>query len=90
MADKGMTISGLVTMVIGIVTLVILFVLVPSLGASMTTAMPVPAGSVWNTSVTTNLPTGVGLWTTLAGIIQIAAMIIIIAGAIQTFRGLRQ
>jgi len=92
MAEKGMTMQGLAAMAIGVMTLIVVFIVIPLVGSQMDAAVVLPAagaGSLWNSSVTTTLPTAVSLWGSLGGILKVAGVIVIVGGFLQTLRGLR-
>jgi len=89
----GMTIQGIVAMGIGILSLIIVYVVVPLVGSQMDQAVILPAsgeaGSTWNATVNTDVPTAVSLWTSLAGILKVAAFITVIGGFLRTLQGMR-
>jgi len=89
---KGMTIEGIVTMAIGILGLIVVYVVIPLVGSELDQAVVLPAagtGSTWNSSVNTDVPTAVSLWTSLAGILKVAAFITVIGGFLRTLQGMR-
>ena len=92
MDNQGMTMTGLAGMARGVLTLIVVFIVVPLVGSQMDAAVTIPgtgAGSAWNSSVTTTLPTAVSLWGSLGGILKVAGVIVIVGGFLQTLRGLR-
>jgi len=92
MAKSGMTIQGIVAMAIGILGLIIVYVIIPLVGSQLDQAVTLPgsgAGSTWNSSVNTDVPTAVSLWTSLAGILKVAAFITVIGGFLRTLQGMR-
>ncbi len=92
MANQGMTMQGLAAMAIGVLTLIVVFIVIPLVGSQMDAAVTLPAagaGSEWNGSVTPGLPTAVSLWGSLGGILKVAGVIVIVGGFLQTLRGLR-
>jgi len=93
MASKGgMTIQGIVAMAIGVLGLIIIYTVIPLVGSEMDQAVVLPAagaGSTWNNSVNTDVPTAVSLWTSIAGILKVAAFITIIGGFLRTLQGMR-
>jgi len=93
MASKGaMTIQGIVAMAIGVLGLIIIYTVIPLVGSEMDQAVVLPAsgaGSTWNATVNTDVPTAVSLWTSIAGILKVAAFITIIGGFLRTLQGMR-
>ena len=90
MVDKKMTMEGLGEMALGILTLIVITSMIPLIGYAMDTAGSAPpAGSAWNATENTNIPTGAGMWGTLGPFIQLAAIIVIVAGFLRTLRGLK-
>ena len=92
MAKSGMTMQGIVAMAIGVLGLIIVYVVIPLIGSQMDQAVVLPAsgtGSTWNSSVNTDVPTAVSLWTSLAGILKVAAFIVVIGGFLRTLQGMR-
>jgi len=91
--SKGsMTIQGIVAMAIGVLGLIIIYTVIPLVGSEMDQAVILPAagtGSTWNSSVNTDVPTAVSLWTSIAGILKVAAFITIIGGFLRTLQGMR-
>ncbi|MDO5845540.1 MAG: hypothetical protein Q4Q04_01320 [Methanocorpusculum sp.] len=63
---------------IGILTLIIIYSLVPVVGASVDDAMPDISGQ-WNTTTNPDIPTGVDLWETMGPLIGLAALVAVIA-----------
>jgi len=101
---KGtMTIQGIVAMAIGILGLIIIYTVIPLVGSQMDLAVVLPgcidsnatcangteAGGSWNASVNSDVPTAVSLWTSIAGILKVAAFITIIGGFLRTLQGMR-
>jgi len=103
--SKGMTIEGIVTMAIGILGLIVVYVVIPLVGAELDQAVVLPGctnntnattctatmlpGSAWNSTVDSDVPTAVSLWTSLAGILKVAAFITVIGGFLRTLQGMR-
>lgn len=88
---KKTTFAGLIAMAIGVLTLVVIYTFVPTIGSQLATATSVPAagaGSEWNATLHTDVPTGVGVWTSLAGILKVAAIVEIIAAFLITLGSL--
>ena len=83
------TIRGLVSTTIGVLMLIIAFVVIPVVGSSVEEAVPTPVNSSWNHSFNSDVPTGYDTWTALAGLIKVAAIIVIIGGLFDTFRGIK-
>jgi hypothetical protein len=89
MVDNKMTMTGLGEMALGILTLIVIVSIVPLVGNSIDSATSIPAGSDWNATENTDIPTGAGMWGTLGPFIQLAAIILIVAGFLTTLRGLK-
>ena len=104
MASKsGMTMQGIVAMSIGILGLIIVYIVIPLVGSELDQAVILPGcvddnatcangtelGGRWNSSVDSDVPTAVSLWTSLAGILKVAAFITIIGGFLRTLQGMR-
>lgn len=92
MVNKGMTMQGLAVMAIGILTLIVIYTIIPLVGSQLDTAVTLPAtgaGSNWNNSVNTKIPTAYGLWESLGGIVKVGGVIVVVGGFLQTLRGLR-
>lgn len=90
--QSGMTMQGIVVMAIGILGLLIVYVVIPLVGSQLDQAVVLPAagpGSAWNSSVNTDVPTAVSLWTSLAGILKVASFIVVIGGFLRTLQGMR-
>jgi len=92
MAKGTMTIQGIVAMAIGVLGLIIIYTVIPLVGSEMDQAVVLPnngTGSAWNSSVNSDVPTAVSLWTSIAGILKVAAFITIIGGFLRTLQGMR-
>jgi len=103
MAKGTMTIQGIVAMAIGILGLIVVYVIIPLVGSELEQAVVLPGcpytgndtgcsvGSTWNSSTFggSDVPTAVSLWTSLAGILKVAAFITIIGGFLRTLQGMR-
>ena len=80
MNESGNTmIDVAVTMAIGLIVLVAVFSLAPLIGSSIDGATSVPAGSQWNATENTDIPTGVGIWEQNAGLLMLAVMVSILS-----------
>lgn len=89
---NSMTMQGIITAAIGVLSLIVVYIIIPLVGSQMETAVVLPAagaGSTWNSSVNSAVPTAVGLWTAVAGIIKVGAILVIIGGFLRTLQGLR-
>jgi len=100
-----MTIQGIVAIAIGVLGLIIIYTVIPLVGSEMDQAVVLPGctdntnattcsnststGGAWNSSVNSDVPTAVGLWTSIAGILKVAAFITIIGGFLRTLQGMR-
>jgi len=105
MAKGTMTIQGIVAMAIGILGLIIIYTVIPLVGSEMDQAVVLPGctnntnattcnatklpGSAWNSTVDSDVPTAVSLWTSIAGILIVAVIIIIVGGFLIALRTLR-
>lgn len=83
------TIRGLVATAIGVMMLIVAFVIIPVVGSSVEESVHIDAASQWNHSVNSDIPTGYDTWTALAGLIKVAAIIVIIGGLFDTFRSIK-
>lgn len=80
MNESGNTmIDVAVTMAIGLIVLVAVFSLAPLIGSNIDGAASVPAGSQWNATENTDIPTGVGIWEQNAGLLMLAVMVSILS-----------
>lgn len=61
----------------GMISLIVMFSLVPVIGASVDDAMPATDGD-WNTTTNTDLPTGLELWEQIGPLIVLCALIAVI------------
>lgn len=61
----------------GMLSLIVLFALVPVIGSSVDNAMPETQGE-WNTTTNTKLPTGVSLWEQIGPLVVLCALIAVI------------
>ncbi len=89
MVDNKLTMTGLGEIALGILTLIVIVSIVPLVGNSIDSATTIGAGSAWNATENTDIPTGAGMWGTLGPFIQLAAIILIVAGFLTTLRGLK-
>lgn len=87
--SAGLTMSGLISMSVGILILAIIFQVTPLVGSEVEGAIEINATSEWNHSVNADIPTGYGLWEKLGPIIELGAMMLVIAGFIGTVKGIR-
>lgn len=74
---------------IATLVLVVIFAVIPMIGAQVDDAIDVPSGSEWNTTENTDIQTGAALWGDVGGIISITAVILIVSillGAIMFFQ----
>ena len=46
-------------------------------------------GGKWNSTVNTNIVTGVSVWQALGGILKVGGIIVVVAGFLTTLRGMR-
>ena len=102
-SKSGMTMQGIVAMAIGILGLIIVYTIIPLIGSELDQAVILPGcvddnstcangtepGGAWNSSVDADVPTAVSLWTSLAGILKVAAFIVVIGGFLRTLQGMR-
>lgn len=91
MNESGNTmIDVAVTMAIGLIVLVAVYSLAPLIGSNIDSAATIPAGSQWNATENTDIPTGVEIWEQNAGLLMLAVMVSIltmIIWAIMRIRG---
>jgi len=84
-----MSMEGLGLMAVGVLGLIVSFTIIPIVGAELDSAVTLSTTSQWNSSVNTNIPTGVDLWESVGGIIKVGAIVTIIGGFLKTLSGLR-
>ena len=92
MVQKGMTIAGVGAMAIGVLLLLVVYTIIPVVGSQLDQSVTLPAsgaGSQWNNTVNTAIPTAVDTWESLGGILKVAALITIVGGFLTTLKGLR-
>lgn len=70
-------IGVLVALAGGMISLIVMFSLVPVIGASVDDAMPSTDGD-WNTTTNADLPTGLELWEQVGPLIVLCALIAVI------------
>lgn len=87
--NRAVSMMGLVAMAIGVLTLIVVYTIIPLVGSQLDASFTLGASSDWNSSHNSNIPTGVSLWESLGGIIKVAAIILIVAGFLQTLREMR-
>ena len=91
MNESGNTmIDVAVAMAIGLIVLVAVYSLAPLIGSNIDSAATIPAGSQWNATENTDIPTGVEIWEQNAGLLTLAVMVSILAmiiWAIMRIRG---
>ena len=80
----------LVSTAIGVLMLIIVFIVVPMVGDSMESSIVITNGSEWNHSQNSAIPTGYDTWTSLAGLLEVAALVIIVGILLGTFVALKR
>ena len=80
----------LVSTAIGVLMLIIVFIIVPMVGDQMESSIVITNGSEWNHSQNSDIPTGYDTWTSLAGLLEVAALVIIIGILLGTFVALKR
>lgn len=83
------TMEGLGAMAIGVLVLIVAFTIIPIVGSELDASVTLGATSQWNSSVNTDIPTGVDLWTSVGGILKVAGIIVVVAGFLRTLQGMR-
>ena len=99
----SMTMEGLGVMAIGVLTLIVAFTIIPIVGDQLDNAVTLDAGNtttqacddggracLWNSTVNTDIPTGVDLWSSVGGILKVGGIIVVVAGFLRTLQGMRQ
>ena len=77
----------IIAIAIGILTLIAVFSVIPVVGVSIDNAMPtVDAGSEWNATTNTDLPSGASMWTQLGPLLVLAVLALVIGLVIMYFR----
>ncbi len=46
-------------------------------------------GGDWSSTLNTDIPTGVDLWTSVGGILKVAGIIVVVAGFLRTLQGMK-
>lgn len=92
--EPGGTMQGLAAMAIGVLTLIVVFIVIPLVGSPLqeTVSPMIPSagpGAQWNNSVNPNIPTGAGLWLTLSGVIKVAGVVVLFTGLLKAISGAR-
>lgn len=87
--NEGGMVEAAIAIAIGLIVLVAIFSIAPVIGDSIDNSISIDAASQWNSSVNTDLPTGVDIWTTNASMLGLAVMISILALVIFTIMRLR-
>ena len=82
-------IAGLVSASIGIMMLVMTFIIVPMVGYQMDQSIEIDNTSNWHPDTNADIPLGYELWTDLAGIISVAALVMIVGGIFVSFKSLK-
>lgn len=80
----------LVSTAIGVLMLIIVFIIVPMVGDQMDQSITIGTASEWNHTVNSDVPTGYDTWTSLAGLLEVAALVIIVGILLGTFVALRK
>ena len=79
--------GALVAVGIGALILAVVFTIAPMIGSEVETATDIPADSQWNSSVNTDIPTGVSVWEKTK-IIPVAVIIIVVSIFFAYLRGM--
>ena len=87
--SEGGMVEAAIAIAIGLIVLVAIFSIAPVIGDSIDNSISIDTTSQWNSSVNTDLPTGVDIWTTNASMLGLAVMISILALVIFTIMRLR-
>lgn len=84
----GVSIGMLAVAGVGILVLAIVFMLAPTIGGQMETAMPaLAANSNWNSTYNTGLKTGPDVWEQLSPFLIVVGLVILAAIIIFVLRG---
>jgi len=84
------TIQGLVGISIGIIGLIVMFYVIPTVGSLIDQSVNLPSageGSSWNSSVNTDVPTAVSMWIALSGLLKVASFITTMGGIFLAISG---
>jgi len=93
-----MTMEGLGAMAIGVLVLIVAFTIIPIVGDQLDNAVTIDGytnettktgGSQWNSTVNSDIPTGVDLWQSVGGILKVAGIIVVVAGFLRTLQGMK-
>ena len=85
----SMTMEGLGAMAIGVLVLIVAFTIIPIVGSELDDAVQLSATTQWNSTVNTQIPTGVDLWEAVGGILKVGGIIVVVAGFLRTLQGMR-
>ena len=98
----SMTMEGLGAMAIGVLTLIVAFTIIPIVGNELDNAVTLDPGNstdqtctdnkrscLWNSSVNSDIPTGVDLWESVGGILKVGGIIVVVVGFLRTLQGMR-
>lgn len=79
--------SLIISIAIGIITLVAVFAMAPVVGSTIENSMPaVSDTSDWNSTVNTDLPSGADIWSQLAPLLVLAVLALVIGLVIMYFK----
>ena len=92
--------AGLGAMAIGVLVLIVAFTIIPIVGEQLDNSVTISGwvnesnhaegySNQWNSSVNSDIPTGVDLWTSVGGILKVAGLIIVVAGFLKTLQGMK-
>jgi hypothetical protein len=88
LGDKGM-VEAAIAIAVGLIVLVAIFAMAPVIGNAIDGSASIPAGSQWNATENTDIPTGVDVWSQNASMLMIAVLISILSLVILTIMNLR-
>jgi len=76
------TMELVIGIAIGLIVVAAVFSLAPVIGHKIDSSVSVPAGSAWNASEHSDIPTGVGVWKDNASLLGLVILVMIIGLAI--------
>ena len=78
-AEGNLGLGAILGLIGAVAVAVIYFAIIPMIGSMIDETAAVPAGSPWNATENTGLPTGASLWDDVGGMIVIAFVIAAVA-----------
>ena len=87
---ETMTMAGLGAIVLGILLIIILMGLIPIIGEQTESAIQIGSNSEWNSTINSDIPTGVNFYTSVVPFVVLAALILVTGGFLTTLHYMRE